>query len=149
MTVIHVTLLLPIGSSFLLGHVGTSSSSFLNNRLWFLRVSKCTATHVMPAHLFLIQEAGHILWNFENEHIIIALMLGPSLCLYVYKILCARIIELIFYHTCNLCTSLRTYAIKAMSCGFSGGKQVINAASTKNTVEFVYSRQQKIYNFLP
>ena len=65
MTVIHVTLLLPIGSSFLLGHVGTSSSSFLNNRLWFLRVSKCTAMHVMPAHLFLIQEAGHILWNFE------------------------------------------------------------------------------------
>ena len=33
MTVVHVTLLLPIGSSFLLGHVGTSSSSFLNNRL--------------------------------------------------------------------------------------------------------------------
>ena len=130
MTVIHVTPLLPIGSSFLLGHVGTSSSSFLNNRLWFLRVSKCTAMHVMPAHLFLIQEAEHILWNWLN-HIILALMLGPSLCLYVYKILCARVIELI-YHTCHLCTSLRTYGIKAMSCGFSGGKQVINAASAKN-----------------
>ena len=105
-------------------HACDASPSFFNTGSW---------THSLK------------LWEWLN-HIILAFMLGPSLRLYVYKILCARIIELI-YHTCHLCTSLRTYGIKAMSCGFSGGKQVINAASTKNTVEFVYSRQQKIYNF--
>ena len=37
-----------------------------------------------------------------------------------------------FHDTHHLCARLRTNGIKAMSCGFSGGKQVINFSNTRN-----------------
>ena len=38
----------------------------------------------------------------------------------------------LIHDTWHLCMCLRTNGIKAMSCGFSGGKQVIKNANTRN-----------------
>ena len=38
----------------------------------------------------------------------------------------------LIHDTWHLCMRLRTDGIKAMSCGFSGGKQVIKNANTRN-----------------
>ena len=38
----------------------------------------------------------------------------------------------LIHDTWHLCMRLRTNGIKAMSCGFSGGKQVIKNANTRN-----------------
>ena len=43
----------------------------------------------------------------------------------------SRTVDLI-HNTCHLCLRSRTDGIKAMSHGFSGGKQVIKSANTRN-----------------
>ena len=42
----------------------------------------------------------------------------------------------LIHDTRYLCTRLRTYGIKAMSRGFSSGKQVIKSANTRNRGRF-------------
>ena len=53
----------------------------------------------------------------------------------------------LIHDTRHLCTRLRTDGIKAMSRGFSGGKQVKKSANTSNRGRVVYSRQNKMKNF--
>ena len=45
--------------------------------------------------------------------------------------------------TLHLCTHLSTDGIKAMSHGFSGGKQMIKCANTRNSVHVSFTKQQK------
>ena len=45
--------------------------------------------------------------------------------------------------TLHLCTHLSTDGIKAMSHGFSGGKQMIKCANTRNSVQVSFTKQQK------
>ena len=47
----------------------------------------------------------------------------------------------------HLCKRLRTDGIKSTSCGFSGGQTSLSLPIQEIAVEFVYSMQQKIYNF--
>ena len=47
----------------------------------------------------------------------------------------------------HICTRSRTDGIKAMSLGFSGGKQVKKLPLEEIAVEFVYSRQEEMKTF--
>ena len=51
------------------------------------------------------------------------------------------------YDNRHLCTRSRTDGIKAMSLGFSGGKQVKKLPLEEIAVEFVYSRQEEMKTF--
>ena len=47
----------------------------------------------------------------------------------------------------HLCKRLRTDGIKSTLCGLSGGQTSLSLPMQEFAVEFVYSMQQKIYNF--
>ena len=46
-----------------------------------------------------------------------------------------------------LCKRLRTDGIKSTLCGLSGGQTSLSLPIQEIAVEFLYSMQQKIYNF--
>ena len=47
----------------------------------------------------------------------------------------------------HLCKRLRTDGIKSTLCGLSGGQTSLSLPIQEIAVEFLYSMQQKIYNF--
>ena len=88
-------------------------------------------------------------WSIEFFFFLICLpvLCGTSLFMYpsqfsklnFMSLTYIALIDLI-YVTCHLCTRLRTDGIKAMSRGFSGGKQVINFSNRRNRGRGTYGR---------